>query len=70
MDVELDDAVNLEAFSFRAERITMDSEGASRAKIYATESIDIEAGGISNIRYRGNAVVTANTSDASKIVND
>ena len=46
------------------------ANGASKAKVYATENIEAEASGVSQIRYRGEARVNANSDGLSTVKRD
>ncbi|MBU2913190.1 GIN domain-containing protein [Reichenbachiella agariperforans] len=53
LGVDLSGASNLRAYNFRAKEVNIEAGGASSAKVYARESIEASASGISNIRYKG-----------------
>ncbi len=68
--VELHGASKLKAFGFVAEEATLEAHGASTAKVNASNSLEIDANGVSSVRYRGKAVVKINKSRTSTVRED
>ncbi len=60
----------LRGFDFPVSHATIDISGASEGKITVTDELNVTAGGASSILYRGNPMVTANTSGASWVQKD
>lgn len=66
--VDLSGASNLEALEFLTRKCSIECSGASDARVYATESLDVEGSGASKITYTGNPTnVDSDMSGASKI---
>lgn len=70
MDVRLDGASTLEGYNFTARHAEVESNGASKAEVYAIETLEADASGVSQIRYRGNARVNSNSDGISTIKRD
>jgi hypothetical protein len=56
------DALELETLETR-----VDVSGASEARVWALDHLDVDASGASRVRFRGNPVVTARVSGASTV---
>jgi phage shock protein PspC (stress-responsive transcriptional regulator) len=48
----------LNTYNYMAEDVTLKASGASKARVYATEELRIEASLVSEVKYRGGAKVT------------
>lgn len=70
LDVRLDGASTLEGYNFSARFAEIKSNGASKAEVFATEELEADASGVSQIRYRGNARVNSNSDGISTIRRD
>ena len=70
LEVELHGASKLNAFGFAVEEVSLETHGASNAKVNALNTLDINATGVSSVRYRGNAVVEINKSRTSTVRED
>jgi phage shock protein PspC (stress-responsive transcriptional regulator) len=70
MDARLNGASMLEAYNMTTQFAEINSNGASKAEIYATELLEAEASGVSQIRYRGDAQVNSNSDGISTIRRD
>ena len=57
MQVDISGAAQLDAAELVARRIDMECGGASRARVNATEEINVDAGAAAQIEYTGNATV-------------
>ena len=49
----------LNTYNFKAEEVTLKASGASKARIYASEKLKIDASLVSEVKYRGGAEVTS-----------
>ena len=68
MKVSMKDGSILNALDYRVSDMEIDTEGASSAKIHVTNSLNADAGGASNIEYKGDPTDTElNESTASNI---
>lgn len=70
LDIKLDGASSLDAFSFNVDYAEVTTNGASKAKINVEESLEAKASGVSQIRYRGNGRVNSNSDGLSTIKRD
>ena len=70
LEVELHGASKLNAFGFAGEEVSVETHGASNAKVNALNTLEINATGVSSVRYRGNAVVEINKSRTSTVRED
>ncbi len=67
-EVDLSGASNLEALDFLTRKCNIECSGASDARVYATESLNVEGSGASKITYTGNpSNLDSDMSGASKI---
>lgn len=55
------------AFDLESETAVIRVSGASNARVYASDDLDVRASGASSIYYKGNASVKSDTSGASSI---
>lgn len=60
-------AFNIRSFDLLAENVNIDISGAGNAEIFASQKIDAEASGASEIRYKGTTTVNINSSGASTV---
>ena len=65
--MEGDGASHAKCFELMTENADVDVSGASNAEVFARVKINAKASGASDIRYKGNASVTPNTSGAASI---
>lgn len=63
-------ASQLFAFSFPVNEADLDLSGASRARVWATRLLKVDASGASNVRYKGNPTVDRQLSGASTLTRD
>lgn len=67
-DIDLSGASNLDAEEFKTKSCKIESSGASKARIFATDSFEVSGSGASSIYYAGNpASVKSDLSGASKL---
>ncbi|MGB3616659.1 MAG: DUF2807 domain-containing protein, partial [Catalinimonas sp.] len=52
-EAELSGASELRAYDYRAQDVDLEASGASEAQVHALESIRVDAGGASSVRYQG-----------------
>ncbi len=69
-DTRLVGASRLNASDFRADYVTLDAIGASRAEVYGREEIDIRAAGVSSVEYYGTDNVSIDTDGLSSVKRD
>jgi hypothetical protein len=68
LNVDLSGASHLDAENLKAENVTVDASGASSATVVASDEINADASGASNIRYVGEPKnVRKNSSGASSV---
>lgn len=67
VDMNMSGASKVEAADLQAKRVKVEASGASKVKLYATESLDIDASGASFVYYKGSPSITAETSSAAKV---
>jgi phage shock protein PspC (stress-responsive transcriptional regulator) len=68
LTVDLSTASYLDSYGFKVKNARIKASGASKAKVYASEILDIKASLISKIKYRGGAeVISDRTSSMSTI---
>jgi Putative auto-transporter adhesin, head GIN domain len=65
--IEGSGASNAKCFELLSENAEVDISGASNVDVFASVKLNAEASGASDIRYKGNAAVTPNTSGAGSI---
>lgn len=70
LNAEIVGASKLKAFDFVTEKISLDVVGASSAEVYAERELEIDAAGVSKVRYRGDAKVTTNEVGMSSVERD
>ncbi len=69
LTANIKDASQVNAFDFTAQTCIVDLKDASDLDIYCTDLIEGTLKDASTLRYQGNPVITATTSDASDIIN-
>ncbi len=67
LKAELNGASNLEAFNFTSTKVDVHASGASNAEVFALTNLKAQAVGASNIDYRGEPIVSSNSSGFSSI---
>ena len=67
LNMNMSGASKVEAADFQAKNVKVEASGASKVKVYATESLDIEASGATSVYYKGSPRITAETSSAAKV---
>ncbi|WP_162054044.1 head GIN domain-containing protein [Pontibacter pamirensis] len=67
VDMDMSGASKVEAADLQAKRVKVEASGASKVRVYATETLDISASGATSISYKGSPSITAETSSAAKI---
>jgi phage shock protein PspC (stress-responsive transcriptional regulator) len=71
LNADISTASFLNTYSYLSENVTLKASGASKARIYASEELKIEASLISEVKYRGGAKVsTVKSSAFSKVKED
>ncbi|MGH9948280.1 MAG: GIN domain-containing protein, partial [Pyrinomonadaceae bacterium] len=66
--IEVSGASKINAENLKARAATVNSSGASKIDLFATESLRVDASGASKITYAGGATdVVKNTSGASRV---
>ncbi len=60
-------ASNAKCFELLSENAEVDVAGASIADVFASVKLKVDASGASDVRYKGNAAVTQNTSGAGSV---
>lgn len=70
LNAEISGASSLKAFNYPVAKATLDVSGASEARITVTDELKVIAGDASSVLYRGDPVLTANTSGASTVQKD
>lgn len=70
IDAQLSGASTLDGFSAFSKNVYLELSGASKAEIYATETLDVEASGASKVLYKGSPKITEELSGGSKISKD
>lgn len=70
IDAQLSGASKLEGFSAFSKFVFLELSGASKAEVYATETLDVEASGASKVTYKGTPKITEELSGGSKISKD
>lgn len=58
IDANVSTASSFNSYNFSAENVTLKASGAAEAKVYATETLTIDASLVSDVRYRGGAKVS------------
>ena len=54
MNAELSDGATLEAFDFELENAVINTKGASKARVNVSSELEVDAEGLSQVRYEGN----------------
>lgn len=67
MRASMNGASTLEAANFQVKQIAVDIDGPSRARLWATEKLDISSDGPSRIDYKGDPIVTKDIHGPSRI---
>jgi hypothetical protein len=67
LDGELSGASKLNAFDLSAEESDLDLSGASSARVWITNFLDVEASGASRVRYKGNPGIKQKLSGGSSL---
>ncbi len=70
LDVEVIGASKLRAFDFEVEKASLQVVGASLAQVNVKEDLEIEAAGMSKVRYRGEAKVSISEAGMSSVERD
>jgi hypothetical protein len=70
LDAEISGASSLKAFNFPVNEATLNVTGASEGKVTVTDELKVTANGASSVLYRGDPVLTSNTSGASTVQKD
>jgi len=70
LDVEVIGASKLKAFEFEVRKASLQVVGASLAQVSASEDLEIEAAGMSKVRYRGEAKVSISEAGMSSVERD
>jgi major membrane immunogen (membrane-anchored lipoprotein) len=67
LDGELSGASQLFSFGMPVEESELDLSGASRAEVYVSKKLSVEASGASQVRYKGNPEIQKNLSGGSTL---
>ncbi len=70
LDVEVIGASKLKAFDFDVQKASLQVVGASLAQVNVREDLEIEAAGMSKVRYRGEAKVSISEAGMSSVERD
>jgi hypothetical protein len=70
LNAEISGASSLKAFNYPVTKASLDVSGASEGRVTVTNELRVTAGGASSVLYRGDPVLTANTSGASSVQKD
>ena len=70
LDVEVIGASKLKAFDFEVQKASLQVVGASLAQVNVKEDLEIEAAGMSKVRYRGEAKVSISEAGMSSVERD
>lgn len=65
--MEMSGASNVDASELEAKDVKVGASGASKVKVFAKDSLAIDASGASAVYYKGSPSITAETSAAAKI---
>ena len=65
--IDMAGASKIKAYDFRTEVMELDLAGASSAKVYVTDELDVEARGVSTVTYKGRPEVQADESGLSTV---
>jgi hypothetical protein len=58
VNAEVSTAASLDTYDFEAEIVKLKASGAATVKVYASETLQINASLVSDVKYRGGAEVT------------
>ncbi|MBJ6117601.1 DUF2807 domain-containing protein [Pontibacter sp. BT310] len=67
MDMDMSGASNVDTQELKAKKVKINASGASKVKVFASETLQINASGTSNISYAGSPKIEAETTAASRI---
>lgn len=67
VDMNMSGASKVEAADLQAKNVKVEASGASKVKVHATESLDIDASGATSVYYKGSPRITAETSSAARV---
>lgn len=70
LTAEISGASSLKAFNFPVGQATLNVSGSSEGRVTVTNELKVIANGASSVLYRGNPVLTSNTSGASTVEKD
>lgn len=65
--IDMSGASKVEAADLEASIVKVDASGASKVKLFAKETLDINASGASVVFYKGSPSITAETSAAARV---
>ncbi|MFY0688739.1 MAG: PspC domain-containing protein [Cyclobacteriaceae bacterium] len=66
-DIRIVGASKIDALEFPVDRMELQALGASKANVYATESLDVKAAGVSTVRFKGSPRLMADDDGLSTI---
>ena len=67
VNIDTSGAAKIDTHNLRASRAVVDSSGASKVDIDASEQLDVTVSGPSTVTYRGDPVVNKNVSGPGKV---
>ncbi len=67
LNMNLSGASNVNTQELESKRVTIEASGASKVKVFARESLDINASGASAVFYKGSPKISSETSAAARI---
>ncbi|GAB3542251.1 head GIN domain-containing protein [Pontibacter brevis] len=67
LSMDMSGASKVEAADLQAKRVKVEASGASKVRVHATESLDINASGATSVAYKGSPSITSETSAAARI---
>lgn len=70
IDAQLSGASTLDGFPAFSKYVYLELSGASKAEVYATETLNVDASGASKVTYKGSPKITEDLSGGSKILKD
>jgi hypothetical protein len=70
MDVNITGASNLDAMEYEVNSAVIDASGVSHVKVNASEILEIDVAGGSEVRYSGNPQIQSERSAASRIIKE
>lgn len=65
--LDMSGASKVEAENLEAKNVKVEASGASKVKVFATESLAIDASGASHVWYKGSPSITSETSGGTRI---